>query len=516
MTLGEGQQFAGYTVVRVLGSGGMGQVYLAQHPRLPRQEALKILRPEISTDESFRERFIREADSVAALDHPNIVTVFDRGDTDGQLWIATQYIDGADAGRLLRERYPAGMPVDEVVVITAAIAEALDYAHGRGILHRDVKPANILLALPDDEGQRRVYLADFGIARPIDDPAGLTATNFTVGTVAYAAPEQLMGNDIDGRADQYALAATAYHLLTGTPLYPDSNPVAVISRHLAEPPPRLSSARADLAPLDAVFSTALAKKPGDRFPSCRGFARALAAAVIGAAGQDYSPTAPTQQAPIPITPTALTPAARRSPTRALLATGVLAILLVGAALLWRPWAQHPAAPTPTPPIRAAAPVTTTTLPSSANPLPPSTTPSPTTTISSTPPTPTSPTYSSSVAAAPTAVVSSAAIVGSGCAPQSSPAVDPDGVQVYCAQFPRTDGFIWTREVVRFPCGDMTCTGVETTQEVLDTEAVVSICVAQTGWTPSACASAIANATYRGDGPRPICMGESSECNPGRR
>ncbi len=314
---------------------------------------------------------------MAVLDHPHIVTVFDRGDTDGQLWIATQYIDGADAGQLLGERYPAGMPVDGVVAITTAIAEALDYAHGRGILHRDVKPANILLAAPDDEGQRRVYLADFGIARPMDDPAGLTATNFTVGTVAYAAPEQLMGNDIDGSADQYALAATAYHLLAGTPLYPDSNPVAVISRHLAEPPPTLSSVRADLATLDAVFSKALTKKPGDRFPTCRDFARALTAA-IGKPGRrfSYSPTAPTLQAPIPIIRTAAARTARRSPARAILVTGVLAGLLAEAALLWSPWAQRDAATAPTTPIPAAPPVTTTPIPSSATPLTPSTTPSP--------------------------------------------------------------------------------------------------------------------------------------------
>jgi serine/threonine protein kinase, bacterial len=229
MTMEAGDDFAGYTIVRLLGSGGMGEVYLAQHPRLPRREALKILRPDISTDETFQQRFIREADSIAALEHPHIVTVHDRGDTDGRLWIATQYVDGTDATQLLRDRYPAGMPADEAVAITTAIAQALDHAHDRGLLHRDVKPANILLAQPDRAGNRRTYLADFGIARPLDDPAGLTATNFTIGTFAYAAPEQLMGKAIDGRADQYALAATAYHLLTGAPVFPDSNQIAVIT-----------------------------------------------------------------------------------------------------------------------------------------------------------------------------------------------------------------------------------------------------------------------------------------------
>ena len=142
MTLSAGEQFAGYTVVRRLGAGGMGEVYLAQHPRLPRREALKVLRKDLSEDDSFRQRFIREADSIAALEHPHIVTIHDRGDTEAQLWIATQYVEGADAGQLLRSRYPAGMPADEVADIVTAIAAALDYAHSRGLLHRDVKPAN--------------------------------------------------------------------------------------------------------------------------------------------------------------------------------------------------------------------------------------------------------------------------------------------------------------------------------------------------------------------------------------
>ena len=192
------------------------------------------------------------------------------------MWIATQYVDGTDAAQLMRERFPVGMPAAEASAIVTAIASALDYAHDRGLLHRDVKPANILLSQPDRDGQRHVYLADFGIARPLADPNGLTATNLTVGTVAYAAPEQLMGNDLDGRADEYALAATAFHLLTGTAPYEHSNPVAVISQHLSAPVPALSERRAGLAGLDAVFQTALAKDPAQRFDSCGRFAKAFA------------------------------------------------------------------------------------------------------------------------------------------------------------------------------------------------------------------------------------------------
>jgi serine/threonine protein kinase, bacterial len=185
------------------------------------------------------------------------------------------YIDGTDAARLVRDRYPAGMPLDEAVTITMAVASALDHADERGLLHRDVTPANILLTHREDSGQRRIFLADFGIARPLADPSGLTATNLTVGTVSYAAPEQLMGEDIDGRADEYALAATVFHLLTGAPPYHHSNPVAVISQHLNAPPPRLSRLRPDLSGLDDLFSTALAKNPDDRFAQCHEFERAL-------------------------------------------------------------------------------------------------------------------------------------------------------------------------------------------------------------------------------------------------
>jgi hypothetical protein len=275
MPLDDGAVFAGFRIVRLLGSGGMGEVYLAQHPRLPRREALKILSAAVSADPVFRERFTREADIAAALSHPHVVGVHDRGEFKGQLWISMEYIDGTDAARLMHDRYPAGMPADEAVEIITAVAGALDYAHQQGLLHRDIKPANILLTRPDDEGKRRVFLADFGIACELADPGGLTATDITVGTVAYAAPEQLTGQELDGRADQYALAATAFHLLTGAPPYQHSNPVAVIGQHLNAAIPKLSDCRPDLADFDQAMSTALAKDPDQRFSSCRDFAKAL-------------------------------------------------------------------------------------------------------------------------------------------------------------------------------------------------------------------------------------------------
>src|ERR1700758_4454900 len=267
MPLASGETFAGYTVLRLLGRGGMSEVYLAQHPRLPRRDGLKILLGGTAADSGFRERFHREAELAATLWHPNIVQVHDRGEFDGQLWLAMDYVEGADAARLMSGRYPAGMPTRDACAVVAAVAAALDYAHQCGLLHRDVKPANILLTDPVD-GQRRALLADFGIARQHDDISGLTDTNFTVGTVTYAAPEQLMGGDLDGRTDQYALAATAFHLLTGAPPYQHSNPVAVISQHLTAPLPKLSDRRPELTSLDEVLSRALAKEPADRFADC--------------------------------------------------------------------------------------------------------------------------------------------------------------------------------------------------------------------------------------------------------
>jgi serine/threonine protein kinase, bacterial len=328
--------FDGYTVLRPLGSGGMAEVYLAQHPRLPRHDALKILSEAITAEVDFRERFQREADLAAALWHPNIVAVHDRGEFDGQLWIAMDYVDGTDAAHLVKDRYPTGMPIQDACAIVTAVAAALDYAHGQGLLHRDVKPANILVADPRD-GKRRILLADFGIARPLGDISGLTATNFIMGTVTYAAPEQLMGGDIDGRADQYALAATTFHLLTGVPPYEHSNPVAVISRHLTAPLPKLSDRRPELTNLDEVLSQGLAKNPADRFERCGDFAAALSR------GADITVAAPITGRETPTaarvasaasldteareTPSDTAKPKRRRRSRILLAAAIAAVLL---------------------------------------------------------------------------------------------------------------------------------------------------------------------------------------------
>ncbi len=347
----------------------MGEVYLAQHPRLPRRDALKVLPADVSADAEYRTRFNREADLASTLWHPHIVGVHDCGESQGHLWISMDYVDGLDAARLLASRFPAGMPHDQVVRIVTAVAGALNYAHKQGLLHRDVKPANIMLTHLDDDGEQRILLADFGIARDIDDISGLTTTNMAVGTVAYSAPEQLMGEEIDGRADQYALAATAYHLLTGSQLFPNSNPAVVISHHLNSPPPTLADIHPELAALDPALAAALAKDPDDRFARCADFARALAEqAASGAA----SATAPTT--PAPVRSAASSPAKLRartarvgaSPKRwltAAIALAVIVLVTVGA-LAWHPWRHPRSASTPTLGSQPPAAVSSMALPTS--------------------------------------------------------------------------------------------------------------------------------------------------------
>ncbi len=327
MPVSVGEMFAGFTILRVLGAGGMGTVYLAAHPRLPRQDALKVLPSQWTADPQYRERFLREADLTASLSHPNILGVHDRGECDGQLWISMDYVGGTDASRLVREQHPQGLPAAQAVEIITAVASALDYAHQQGLLHRDVKPANVLL----DPKARRIFLADFGIARLIDDPAGLTATNMAVGTMAYAAPEQLRGEPLDGRTDQYALACTAFDLLTGAPPYVDSNPAVVITKHVAAPIPSLGERRPELAALDPVLARAMAKAPADRYASCGDFARELNYALNPPSGYVHRAPPPPQNPPGPA-PTLMTARRRVSRPKLIAALAVSALVLVAAGL----------------------------------------------------------------------------------------------------------------------------------------------------------------------------------------
>lgn len=344
MPVSVGETFAGFTILRVLGAGGMGTVYLAAHPRLPRQDALKVLSAQWTADPEYRERFLREANLTASLSHPNILGVHDRGEHDGQLWISMDYVGGTDCSRLVREHHPEGLPPGQAIEIIGAVASALDYAHQQGLLHRDVKPANILL----DPKTRRIFLADFGIARLIDDPSGLTATNMAVGTMAYAAPEQLRGESLDGRTDQYALACSAFDLLTGAPPYVDSNPAVVITKHVAAPVPSVSENHPELVALDRVLARAMAKVPADRFASCEEFAKELTYALNPPSG--WVPEAPPRPTrPVEPAPTLTTPTRRVRKPKLIAALAVSAVVLAAAMVAGVLMAQHRDQAPPSPP-----------------------------------------------------------------------------------------------------------------------------------------------------------------------
>ncbi|MEV6557906.1 serine/threonine-protein kinase [Nocardia sp. NPDC051756] len=278
----EGQTFAGYRVERRLGSGGMGTVFLVQHPRLPRKDALKILADAHTNEPEFRARFLREAEVAARLQHPNLVAVRDRGEQDGRLWIAMQYVEGTDLAEVIR-RGPDVLDVARAVRIIAEAAKGLDELHRAGLLHRDVKPANILVAEQDGRSDR-VLVTDFGIARPADDSATLADAGGFTASLAYAAPEQISGEPMDHRADVYALGCTLYQLLTGAIPFPRDSPGSVMYAHLNDPPPRPTLGRSARVPagFDEVIAKAMAKQPEQRYPSCGALAAAAEAALTGA------------------------------------------------------------------------------------------------------------------------------------------------------------------------------------------------------------------------------------------
>ncbi|MFD4460055.1 protein kinase [Nocardia sp. NPDC058480] len=280
MEFGPGAILAGYRIERRVGGGGMGAVYLAQHPRLPRRDAVKVLDARLAVEPTFRARFEREADLAARLRHPNVVQIFDRGVDGDRLWIAMQFVDGLDAAQLLRQGLSVLTP-ERAVHIVAEAAKGLDYAHRQGLLHRDIKPANLLIARADD-GTDEVLVTDFGIARSMGETTSLTSAGSVLGTLAYAAPEQLEGQPLDVRTDVYALGGTLYELLTGFVPYQRESPAALISAHLIEPPPRPTAGNPALPfALDAVIARAMAKNPDDRYASCGELADAAIAAFTG-------------------------------------------------------------------------------------------------------------------------------------------------------------------------------------------------------------------------------------------
>ena len=274
-----GSVFAGHRIEGLAGRGGMGVVYKATHLALDHVVALKVISPELASDERFRRRFGEESRIAVSIRHPNVVAIHHAGEEDGLLFVTMDLIDGTDLRGLLGAKGP--MSPDHAAAVIAEVAAALDAAHARGLVHRDIKPGNILI---EGEGpDERVYLTDFGLARMVEASTGVTATGAFVGTLDYVAPEQIRGERVDARADVYALGCVLFELLTGHPPFAArDDKVAKMYAHLQEEPPRVRLRRPELpGELDLVVARALAKEPEDRFPSAGDFARAVTAAVQG-------------------------------------------------------------------------------------------------------------------------------------------------------------------------------------------------------------------------------------------
>jgi hypothetical protein len=256
-----GTELAGYRIERVLGRGGMSVVYLARDPGLKRNVALKLLAPELAEDEGFRVRFLRESQLAASLDHPNVVPVYAAGEVDGLLYIAMRYVPGTDLRAMLRAE--GALAPERALALVGQVASALDAAHERGLVHRDVKPSNVLLT--GRSGKEHCYLADFGLSTSTSDRSVADARQI-VGTIDYVAPEQIRGVDVDGRADVYSLACLLYECLVGDVPFRRPSDVAVIYAHLEEPAPKASERAPTLpAALDAVLERGTAKLPDERW-----------------------------------------------------------------------------------------------------------------------------------------------------------------------------------------------------------------------------------------------------------
>jgi serine/threonine-protein kinase len=335
----EGTVLAGYRLERLLGRGGMGTVWLATQEALERKVALKLLAPEISADPKFRARFLSESRLAASIDHPNIVPVFEAGEADGELFLAMRYVEGTDLDSLIAAE--GAMAPGRVVGLLTGIADALDEAHARGLVHRDVKPSNILVA-PGQRGEH-AYLSDFGLTKRLGSSDALTRTGQVIGSVGYLAPEAIEGGSVDHRADIYSLGCVLYAALSGHPPYERDTDLAVLWAHVKADPPTLAPERPELAVLDAVIARALAKDPEARFASAGEMLDAAAAAAgvaVKHAGASTSGLATDESlAAAPATPSlALAGAGRGRRTFALVGAAalgavLLAVLAVGGGLL---------------------------------------------------------------------------------------------------------------------------------------------------------------------------------------
>jgi Protein kinase domain len=275
--LAPGDRVASYQIEEQIGTGGMAVVFRALDLRLDRQVALKVLAPRLAEDEAFRLRFIRESRAAAGVDHPHIIPIFEAGEASGVLFIAMRYVAFGDVRMLIETE--GRLATGRVTSITTQVASALDAAHAHGLIHRDVKPGNMLLAATGGNGTDHVYLSDFGLSKHSLATSTLTATGQFMGTLDYVSPEQIQGQPADGRADQYALACTVIEMLSGAPPFKRDDSMALLWAQLEAPPPDLRQRRPDLpVAVSDVVRTALAKSPADRYPSCLAFASALRAA----------------------------------------------------------------------------------------------------------------------------------------------------------------------------------------------------------------------------------------------
>ncbi|MDA0174763.1 serine/threonine protein kinase, partial [Solirubrobacter taibaiensis] len=310
-TFAPGSEFAGYRIESVAGRGGMGIVYRATQLALGRPVALKLLTAQLAADDGFRERFRREWETAAAIDHPNVIPLYEAGEHDGTLFIAMRFVDGVDLAYMSAD---GPMAAPRAVRLVAQIAAALDAAHARGLVHRDVKPANVLVGEGD-----HAYLSDFGLSREASQTR-LTRTGLFVGSTDYAAPEQVRGEATDARTDIYALGCVLFQLLTGSVPFARSGDMAKMYAHITEPPPLVSDTRPELPEFDAIVERAMAKDPDDRHQSAGELAREAMAAISPSSDAHRIPTpSPAPAAPVgwdtaPVGLAALTPPSAATPS----------------------------------------------------------------------------------------------------------------------------------------------------------------------------------------------------------
>jgi serine/threonine-protein kinase len=288
-----GTELAGYRIEALLSRGGMADVYRAVDSRLGRRVALKLLAPDLAGDERFRERFLRESRLAASLDHPNVIPIYEAGEAEGLLYIAMRFVEGSDLRTLLAQEGPLE-PV-RTFSLLAPVAEALDAAHARGLVHRDVKPGNVLIT--SEGGREHVYLSDFGLTKQASSESGVTETGQFVGTADYVAPEQIDGRPVDARSDQYSLGCVLHECLTGEPPFHSDRLMAVLWAHMTNEPAAASARNSELpAAIDPVIARALAKDPSERYGSCRELLEAARLA-LGISAELPQPVAPPPPAP---------------------------------------------------------------------------------------------------------------------------------------------------------------------------------------------------------------------------